>query len=148
MDNHTINHENQNNDHLSSNKTILLIVIAVIIALAVVIFSVLSTQKSKSNSTTSTSNQSAPAVVTITGSGFSPATITIKPNQSVQWVNNDKSLHLVATDPYPSDNGLAGFKGGSLSTNDSYIFKFNKAGNYPYHDDLSPYKYKGEVIVK
>jgi plastocyanin len=91
----------------------------------------------------------APAQVAITNAGFVPATISVKVGQSVVWTDTDTAQHLVASDPYPSDNAVAGFDSQTnLSTNDHYSFIFYKPGTYTYHDDLNPYSLKGTVIVK
>jgi plastocyanin len=91
----------------------------------------------------------APVQVNITNNGFVPATISVKVGQAVTWLNSDTAPHVVASDPYPTDNALAGFDSGqSLSVNDHYSFVFDKAGTYTYHDDLSPYTLLGTVIVK
>ncbi|HVA10762.1 MAG TPA: cupredoxin domain-containing protein [Candidatus Dormibacteraeota bacterium] len=91
----------------------------------------------------------APAQVSITGSGFMPATVTIKVGQAVTWVNTDTAPHVIASDPYPTDNALAGFDSQqNLSPNDHYSFAFDKAGTYTYHDDLNPYTLAGTVIFK
>lgn len=86
-------------------------------------------------------------VVTLTTSGFSPASITIKSGQSVTFVNNSSALARVASDPHPIHNGLAGFddlKGSN--TGESYSFTFTKTGTFGYHNHLSP-STKGTVIV-
>ena len=54
----------------------------------------------------------APGQVSITSSSFIPATITVKVGQAVTWTNTDNASHTVASDPYPSDNTLAGLNSG------------------------------------
>lgn len=89
------------------------------------------------------------AKVAITSSGFIPAVIQVAPGTLVTWTNNDTSSHQVASDPYPQDNNLAGFKSPTaLSQNDSYSFTFERTGTFTYHDDLNPFKLTGTVIVK
>lgn len=93
----------------------------------------------------STSNA---AVVDITSQGFDPRTISIKAGQSVEWVNEDTNPHQPATDPYPLENGLAGFRAAApLQHGDSYSFLFNKPGTYTYHDHLNPFSFVGTVVV-
>jgi len=87
--------------------------------------------------------------VAITSSGFVPATITIKAGDTVTWTNQDSSQHQVATDPYPTEDALAGFKAEiPTAQNLTYSYKFTKVGTYTYHDHLNPLKFKATVIVK
>lgn len=90
-----------------------------------------------------------PALIAITGSGFSPATISIKVGQSVVWTNNDTALHQVASDPFPNDNSLPGlFDPVPLQSNQTYGFTFNTIGTYTYHDQLHPLTYTGKIFVQ
>jgi plastocyanin len=106
-----------------------------------------STPSTPSNATASVSS-SIPAKVTITSVSFVPATVRVKVGQVVTWTNNDTSQHIVASDPYPTDNSVPGFNAKqAMSTNDSFSYVFNKVGTYTYHDDLNPYSLEGTVIV-
>jgi plastocyanin len=88
------------------------------------------------------------ALVTVTASGFSPETISVTAGTSVSWDNEDTSPHVVASDPYPTDNGLPGFNSiNALQTGDSYSYDFTKVGTFTYHDQLNPYALMGTVIV-
>jgi plastocyanin len=91
----------------------------------------------------------APGQVSITGTSFIPATITVKVGQAVTWTNTDNAAHTVASDPYPSDNTLAALNSGQNLTaaNDHYTYVFRTAGTYTYHDDRNPYVLEGTVIV-
>jgi plastocyanin len=105
----------------------------------------------KSSTSTATASLAllASAQVSITNTGFVPATVTIKAGQAVTWTNNDTKPHVVASDPYPTDNALANFDSRqNLTTDDHYSSVFDKAGTYTYHDDLNPYALKGTVVVK
>lgn len=89
------------------------------------------------------------AVVDITHNGFVPATIQVAPGQTVEWLNEDNAAHQPATDPYPLENGLAGFRDDTaLQSGDTYSFTFKKAGTYTYHDHLNPFTFDGTVVVK
>ena len=93
--------------------------------------------------------QAKPAVVEIRAHGFYPSTIRIAKGQSVEWVNEDQQPHQIATDPWPLENGLAGFYDQTVQTNgDIYSFNFNKTGTFTYHDHLDPMGLKGTVIVQ
>ena len=89
------------------------------------------------------------AVVTITKAGFIPATIKVKAGSSVTWVNNNRGLHLLASDPYPADDLFPNLNTDEpLRQNDSFSLVFEEPGTYGYHDELNPTKFKGSVIVE
>lgn len=90
-----------------------------------------------------------PAQVFVMSYGLEPKTVTIKQGQAVVWINKDAKLHQIASDPYPSEDGLAGFasQGASLRT-EVFLFTFFTKGTYTYHDHLNPSTYKGTVIVQ
>lgn len=115
------------------------------------------TNNSKDTKQTPTANQAesaqqeptAVAVVTVTASGFSPATVEIKKGSVVTWKNTDTADHQPSADPFPTNSSLPDWgKGAVLKTNDEFSYQFEKAGTYTYHDNLNPYKIKGVVVVK
>jgi plastocyanin len=100
-------------------------------------------------STTATAPAAAaPAVVTITKSGFVPATISIKVGQAVAWTNTDSEPHFVTSnDPKPLDSTAPDPASQQpLNRYDSFSYVFSKAGSYGYHDNDSGLT--GTVIVK
>jgi plastocyanin len=78
--------------------------------------------------------------VSIFGTTFSPATVTITEGDTVIWTNKDNDLHQLL-----ADKGQ--FVSAILRSNQTYSFTFKAAGTYAYHDELHP-KIKGTVIVK
>ena len=62
---------------------------------------------------------------------FMPNSLTVKPGTAVTWVNRDDEPHSVV-----SDTGL--FRSGAVDTNETFSFKFDKPGTYPYHCALHP----------
>jgi plastocyanin len=133
----------------STGNKLLVVVGLVLLLVAVGIGAYYAFHPSKKTASITSINKIAPAQVGITSTGFVPATINIKVDQAVAWTNKDKSPHWVASDPYPTDNALAGFNAKhNMTFNDSFSFIFNKAGTYTYHDNLNPYTIKGTVIVK
>lgn len=94
--------------------------------------------------------------VTISDSGFSPSTVTIKKGDSVRWTNQASSYSRPASDPHPIHNGYP-VAGGcvnsafdacrALGTGDNWTFQFDVAGSWGYHDHQNPAK-KGKVIVQ
>jgi plastocyanin len=124
-----------------------IVVLLVIIVVGAFIFA------SGSNNTSNSGGSAAlaavaPAEVSITSTAFVPSTIKVRVGQAVTWTNTDSTAHVVASDPYPTDNGLAGFDSKQqLDTNDRFSYVFNKVGTYTYHDDLNPYSMDGTVVV-
>ncbi|HYE22229.1 MAG TPA: cupredoxin domain-containing protein [Verrucomicrobiae bacterium] len=95
------------------------------------------------------SNSSTPATnsITIQNDTFVPATLTINRGQTVTWVNKDQVNHYVASDPHPQHTALPGFDSGAFAPNATYLYTFDKAGTFTYHDHLQPTS-KGTIIVK
>jgi plastocyanin len=62
---------------------------------------------------------------------FTPNSLTVKAASTVTWVNKDDEPHSMV-----SDTGL--FRSGAVDTNETYSFKFDKPGTYPYHCALHP----------
>jgi plastocyanin len=82
----------------------------------------------------------ASAVVTIKDFDFSPMAVTINAGDSVTWTNKDGEPHTVT-----SVDGL--FRSGGLDENDSFTFKFAKAGVYKYLCTIHP-KMTATITVK
>ncbi|HEY1369656.1 MAG TPA: cupredoxin domain-containing protein [Gaiellaceae bacterium] len=85
---------------------------------------------------------SAPAqttAVSITKSGFRPASITLAAGDTITWTNNDNTNHQVV-----ADNG--GFSSAVLAPGSSYSHTFDSAGSSAFHDGLHP-GLKGSVAV-
>lgn len=86
--------------------------------------------------------------VDMTASGFSPATITIKKGDYIQFVNKDSDTHWPASNPHPVHDGYPGFDAKkALRQNEKYRFQFTRTGTWGYHDHLNPSK-SGTVIVE
>jgi plastocyanin len=132
-----------------SKKTYRFAAVILLLLVGIGIYGLSSGNKTAVHNGTASLVAAVPIQVRITSTGFVPATVSIKVGQAVTWVNTDIAPHIVASDPYPTDNTLAGFDPKQdLSTNDRYGFVFDKAGTYTYHDDLNPYTLRGTVIVK
>ena len=85
--------------------------------------------------------------ITITGSGFSPPSVTINAGDTVKWVNGDNRSHWPASDPHPQHTEYAGFDSFGISAGSDWSFKFNNTGTWNYHDHQSPSK-TGVVVVQ
>jgi plastocyanin len=128
-------------------KNILIVIIALIVVALVVVGIAMVARNTGKKSPTQLAKQQ--AEVTITSTGFNPATISVAKGTTVTWKNADNARHQVASEPYPSHSNLEGlFSIEPLNTGDTYSYTFNEAGTFNYLDQLNPYKVKGVVIVK
>lgn len=99
-------------------------------------------------STAPASDVSAGSVVSITATGFSPATVTVPKGSTVTFRNGDTKPHWVASNPHPVHTGLAGFDAGApIPPGQTYVFQFTQAGTFGYHDHLNP-GVQGQVVVQ
>ena len=133
----------------ATNKLLVVIGLAVlVVAIGLGAFFAFHSTKKAATASVTTIKKIAPAQVSITSSGFVPATMSVKLGQAVTWTNKDSAPHWVASDPYPTDNNLSGFNAKQAVTyNGSFSFIFNKVGTYTYHDQLNPYTLKGTIVV-
>ena len=67
--------------------------------------------------------------VTITATGFSPESVTIRPGETVTWKNADTSAHQVVSD-------TAIFKSNRLQPGESFSYTFDVESSYSYHDAM------------
>ncbi|HLC71049.1 MAG TPA: plastocyanin/azurin family copper-binding protein [Candidatus Nanoarchaeia archaeon] len=101
-------------------------------------------------------------VVEITSSGFSPKTVIINAGETITFINKDDVKHWPASNVHPTHTTYPGSsiqKCGSadessifdacagLETGEEFSFTFDRKGNWPYHDHLSP-STNGVVTVK
>lgn len=77
--------------------------------------------------------------VTISGSSFSPGTLTIQRGVTVTWTNTDSNPHTVT-----ADNNS--FNSGTLNPNATFSHTFNTAGTFPYHCNFHS-GMNGSVVV-
>lgn len=78
--------------------------------------------------------------VKIDNFSFGPQDLTVSAGTTVTWINRDDIPHtVVSTDKL--------FKSKVLDTDDKFIFKFEKAGTYPYFCSIHP-KMIGKVNVQ
>ena len=88
------------------------------------------------------------AFVTITSSGFNPATLLISKGETVQWVNNDSKTHQPASNPHPVHDNLPGFDAKEpMKSGETYLFTFEQTGTFGYHDHINPTT-NASVVVK
>ena len=86
--------------------------------------------------------------IDITGTGFSPSTITVKSGTQVIFKNSDTNLHRPASNPHPTHTDLPGFDAlHDLASGETYSFTFSKVGTWGFHDHLNPLTYHGSIVV-
>lgn len=84
------------------------------------------------------------ASVTIAAAGFTPGTISVKPQTRVYFENHDGTRHkLLPTGKEPDSR----FVGASVEANAGYGFTFTKKGTYKFYDATNPTA-NGAVIVQ
>lgn len=69
--------------------------------------------------------------VFISGSAFTPSSITVTANTSITWTNKDSAPHTVT-----SNSGA--FDSGTINSNGTFSHTFTAAGTYSYHCALHP----------
>ncbi|MDQ3065387.1 MAG: cupredoxin domain-containing protein [bacterium] len=130
-------------------KKATLLIGATLLVLGAASVYVIRNNKNDSESLVTSSEATDIAEVGISEEGFSPATITVKKGQSVKWTNQGSAVHQVASDPHPVHDALPGlFAPTPLESEDTYTYTFEETGTFTYHDHLSPFKLKGNVIVE
>lgn len=77
--------------------------------------------------------------ISITGSGFSPNSVTVNRGAMITWTNNTNSVQTV--------NSLNNFNFGDIAIGQTYSRMFNFAGTYYYHSNNNQ-SMTGTIIVQ
>lgn len=99
------------------------------------------------SATASAAVQQGQNTVTLTSSGFSPATLTIKAGDAVTWVNNNGANATVNSAPHPAHTDYPPLNLGVFADGQSLSLTFNKAGSYKYHNHLNSAQF-GTIVVE
>lgn len=99
------------------------------------------TTTTKATSTTAKS-VNAGAVITISEYQFSPAQVTIKAGQSVEWKNDGNVAHTVTETTTPRT-----FASADINPGQSYTQTFDKPGTYNYVCSIHPDRMQGSIVV-
>ncbi len=78
--------------------------------------------------------------IAIDNFAFSPATVTVAPGTEVTWTNEDDIPHTIVL-----MDGSARSK--AMDSDDSFSYRFDKAGTYQYICGLHPHMH-GEIVVR
>ena len=84
--------------------------------------------------------QALAANITVSATGFTPASLTINQGDTVTWTNPDTATHQVMS-------RKAGFSSPVLSTGQTFSFVFKTAGSFSIQETLDK-KLKGTVVVQ
>ncbi len=85
--------------------------------------------------------------VTVTSSGFDPATVTISTGTKVTWINKSGERANVSSDKHPTHLLYPPLNLGSFNDGESVSLVFDKVGTFTYHNHLDP-SMTGEVVVQ
>ena len=102
-------------------------------------------QKQNSNPTQAVNNTT--SSVSITSSGFEPATVKIKAGTRVVWTNKSGGPVTVNSDPHPTHTLWPFLNLGKFDDGGSVSVVFEKPGTYTYHNHFNP-EQKGTVVVE
>lgn len=129
-------------------KNIWIIVTLIVIVILIAGALIFNTKSKQSNNptqnqinTSKETNQLKPVaqeIVTVTGSGFNPQTLTIKVGTLVTWDNKSNVPVSVNSDDYPTNLLYRFLNLGQFANDSSVATIFTKAGRYTYHNQLNP----------
>lgn len=85
--------------------------------------------------------------VTLTASGFTPKTITVKAGDEVIWVNKSGATATVNSAQHPTHLVYPKLNLGSFEEGEELRLVFDEKGKYNYHDHLNPSRF-GTVVVE
>jgi plastocyanin len=95
----------------------------------------------------STDVLSGEATISVTNSGFSPASITVKKGTKVTFVNNGTNPVWPASNPHPTHTDYPGFDAlSAVAPGQSWSFTFDRVGRWGFHNHLNPTQ-GGQITV-
>ena len=97
-----------------------------------------STTSNTSSSATSGSSTQAAATITYDGSGFSPATTTVKSGDTVAIKNTSSSDMQLDSNPHPVHTDDTDLNVGMVGAGQTVTFKVTKKGSFGFHNHLNP----------
>ncbi len=78
-------------------------------------------------------------IVTVSSTGFTPKSITVKVGDTVTWSNSDTITHTVNSDSHPTHTLYPILnKVGQIKAAEKKALQFTQPGTYNYHDHLNP----------
>ena len=76
--------------------------------------------------------------VVILADKFNPSNLEINQGEEIAFINKDTVSHQIASDNHPTHEKYPEFESKVLSPGESFTFKFEKAGEWSFHDHLNP----------
>jgi plastocyanin len=86
-------------------------------------------------------------VITLSKSGFSPDTITIKTDTAVRWKNAKGEDASVNSDDHPTNKKYPFLNLGKFKDGQTLVYIFKNKGTFTYHNYFNPDE-KGTIIVE
>lgn len=94
-----------------------------------------------------TSMTKSETIVTITDTGFTPATVAVKAGTKVTWQNKSGATVDIASAVHPTHLVYPKLNLGKVAPGGSVLLVFDTPGSYKYHDHLNP-THSGTVVVE
>jgi plastocyanin len=89
------------------------------------------------------------STISITSSGFSPATISVKKGSTVTFTNNDTRNRWPASAPHPTHTDYPEFDAKkAIVPGASWTFTFDKVGTWKFHDHIYPSQFGSVTVVE
>lgn len=82
--------------------------------------------------------------VEITAYGFRPDTVEVEAGRPIIWNNISKATQTVTSGAEPGPTAI--FNSGPIRPGNSFEYRFDTPGVYPYHSEFDP-SFVGTVIV-
>lgn len=134
-----------------NSKAKFAIVIVVLAALGSGTYAVFSGSQTSNTGTTSLSSSSTQhkiaVTIAFTGTGFTPATTTIRAGDTVQIINKSKQPLDFDSDPHPAHTDEPELNAGPVAPGKSTAITVTEKGRWGFHDHLNP-SIHGTLIVK
>lgn len=139
----------------NNSKVLIGVIVAVLVIVGAIFIFALSrgSNVTTTNPTTqpiqpeSTVNNVQQQVVTVTTTGFTPATLSIKAGSRVVWQNKSGQVVTVNSANHPTHQVYRPLNLGEFNDGSSVQLVFDKAGTYTYHNHLNDSQ-TGQIVVQ
>lgn len=84
--------------------------------------------------------------VFMSGTSFSPASLSVSKGTTVKWTNQDPFDHTVTSGTVGSPSGV--FDSGNVGSGGTYTFTFNTSGTFKYYCRIHGAAMTGTVVVQ
>lgn len=85
---------------------------------------------------------------------FSPEKLSVKPGATVTWIQRDAGAHTVTSGTITqgtsgvTENADGKFDSGDVATDETFEFRFDQPGTFPYFCRIHPATMRGEIQVQ